>query len=386
MTNIAETSSLDLLKGSSSFSGGEKTSKKKPIPCPVCGQMLEYITVTGKSGRYWAHKNPGKCKEYFKNEEQIRKAQKDSNPEAQGESPIVEAQKETEDINEPSEPSDNASPDECEENSTAMTGQPESGDKTPIVEEGPPDEAASKRPKQKPKQAKVKKPEDAEKTTIEKPSTPASGIPVPITISLSDYESIGGDSASYNQLFRGIDKLLNNVARDAFAIVEDEPAPKVKTMKRLTKGSSALHKPQKEGGEKDLEKRAKVDNKKITITTAYSEAELRRKEQLNPSTEGDKSPFLIYNSSVYPLQKADKDKFTIGRADGNDLVIKDKTISSHHAVIKRYAGKYYISDISSNGTLLQTQTGKARVPKGMFMELTSNTNIILPHATIVFVC
>lgn len=381
MTNIAETSSLDLLKGSSSFSGGEKTSKKKPIPCPVCGQMLEYITVTGKSGRYWAHKNPGKCKEYFKNEEQIRKAM----PEAQGESSIVEAQKETEDINEPSEPSDNTYPDECEENSTAMTGQqPESGDKTPIVEEdGPSDKDAAKRPKQKPKKAKIKKPEDSEKTTIEDPSTPASGIPVPITISLSDYESIGGDSATYSQLFRGIDKLLNNVARDAFAIVEDEPVPKVKTMKRLTKGSSALHKPQKEeGGEKDLEKRAKVDNKKITVTTAYSEEELKRKELLNPSVETEKSPFLIYNSTVLPL----KDKFTIGRADGNDLVIKDKTISSHHAVIKRYAGKYYISDTSSNGTLLQTETGKARVPKGMFVELTPNVKVILPHATIVFVC
>lgn len=381
MTNIAETSSLDLLKGSSSFSGGEKTSKKKPIPCPVCGQMLEYITVTGKSGRYWAHKNPSKCKEYFKNEEQIRKAM----PEAQGESSIVEAQKETEDINEPSEPSDNTYPDECEENSTAMTGQqPESGDKTPIVEEdGPSDKDAAKRPKQKPKKAKIKKPEDSEKTTIEDPSTPASGIPVPITISLSDYESIGGDSATYSQLFRGIDKLLNNVARDAFAIVEDEPVPKVKTMKRLTKGSSALHKPQKEeGGEKDLEKRAKVDNKKITVTTAYSEEELKRKELLNPSVETEKSPFLIYNSTVLPL----KDKFTIGRADGNDLVIKDKTISSHHAVIKRYAGKYYISDTSSNGTLLQTETGKARVPKGMFVELTPNVKVILPHATIVFVC
>ena len=384
MTNIAETSSLDLLKGSSSFSGGEKTSKKKPIPCPVCGQMLEYITVTGKSGRYWAHKNPGKCKEYFKNEEQIRKAERESNPEAQGESPIVEAQKETEDINEPSESSDNASPDACEENSTAMTVQPESGDKTPIVEEdGPSDKDAAKRPKQKPKKAKIKKPEDSEKTTIEDPSTPASGIPVPITISLSDYESIGGDSATYSQLFRGIDKLLNNVARDAFAIVEDEPVPKVKTMKRLTKGSSALHKPQKEeGGEKDLEKRAKVDNKKITVTTAYSEEELKRKELLNPSVETEKSPFLIYNSTVLPL----KDKFTIGRADGNDLVIKDKTISSHHAVIKRYAGKYYISDTSSNGTLLQTETGKARVPKGMFVELTPNVKVILPHATIVFVC
>lgn len=382
MTNIAETSSLDLLKGSSSFSGGEKTSKKKPIPCPVCGQMLEYITVTGKSGRYWAHKNPGKCKEYFKNEEQIRKAQKDSNPEAQSESSIVEAQKQTEDISEPSEPSDNASHDTCEYNSTAMTGQPESGDNPPIVEEDPPDKDANKQPKQKPKKTKIKKPEDTEKTTIEKPSTPESVIPIPIAISLSDYESIGGDSATYSQLFRGIDKLLNNVARDAFAIVEDEPVPKVKTMKRLAKGSSALHKPKKEGGEKDLEKRAIVDNKKITVTTAYSEEELKRKELLNPSVETEKSPFLIYNSTVLPL----KDTFTIGRADGNDLVIKDKTISSHHAVIKRYAGKYYISDTSSNGTLLKTETAKARVPKGMFVELTSNVTVILPHTSIVFVC
>jgi pSer/pThr/pTyr-binding forkhead associated (FHA) protein len=42
---------------------------------------------------------------------------------------------------------------------------------------------------------------------------------------------------------------------------------------------------------------------------------------------------------------------TVGRAPDNVVVIKDPSVSSHHARIDFYQGKYFLSDLkSSNGT------------------------------------
>ena len=383
MANPTGKSSMDLLMGIDSFSAGEKKSKKNPIPCPVCGKMLEYIPITGKSGRYWAHKSPNKCKEFYKSEEQIRLAAQACEQEAQSESSIVESEKKIEKIEKTEKIVNNKKEDRNLPNARVESGP----DENPPEVESQKQEAEAPAEK-KPKKAKIKKRERSpDKTTIENTQDPLPGIPIPITISLSEYESIGGDAATYNELFTGIDRLLNNVARDAFTIVEDEPAPKVKSLKRLTRRTK--DNPESDttkGSENDLEKRAKIENHKISISTAYTEQELKKKELEAPSEPESNIPFLIFNSTVYSLQKAINDTFSIGRADNNDIVIKDGTISSHHAVIKRYAGKYYIGDTSSNGTLIQTPDAKLRVPKGMFMELTPKANILLPHATLVFVC
>jgi hypothetical protein len=47
---------------------------------------------------------------------------------------------------------------------------------------------------------------------------------------------------------------------------------------------------------------------------------------------------------------------TIGRADDNAICLKDPSVSSHHARVDFYQGKYYISDLqSSNGTYVNNQ-------------------------------
>jgi pSer/pThr/pTyr-binding forkhead associated (FHA) protein len=44
---------------------------------------------------------------------------------------------------------------------------------------------------------------------------------------------------------------------------------------------------------------------------------------------------------------------TIGRAPDNSVCIKDASVSSHHARIDFYQGKYFLSDLqSSNGTYI----------------------------------
>jgi hypothetical protein len=49
-------------------------------------------------------------------------------------------------------------------------------------------------------------------------------------------------------------------------------------------------------------------------------------------------------------------RFRIGRADDNDLVIKDTNLSRHHALIETLSGKPYVSDRgSSNGTSVNDQ-------------------------------
>lgn len=211
------------------------------------------------------------------------------------------------------------------------------------------------------------------------------------TITLEEYRSIGGDDSNYYELFTGIDKIYNNVARDAFMIADDtedkpEDSSKVNLMPTLNR-KRILKNIKPQGSEKKLEKRAIVDNHKtIKITTAYTEEELRKMERNSPSVDTETKPFLIYDSAVHYISNSQSENFVIGRLDDCDLVIKDKTVSSHHAAIKKFAGKYYITDNSSNGTVLKTDEIKVKVPKGMFMELTNKMTIVIPKATIVFVC
>ncbi|MGB1931110.1 MAG: FHA domain-containing protein, partial [Mariniblastus sp.] len=63
------------------------------------------------------------------------------------------------------------------------------------------------------------------------------------------------------------------------------------------------------------------------------------------------------NPSVAKRQfSIDKDEITIGRDDGNDLHIKDETVSRWHAKVTKKNGVYYIEDNKSrNGTLLNNQ-------------------------------
>ena len=53
-------------------------------------------------------------------------------------------------------------------------------------------------------------------------------------------------------------------------------------------------------------------------------------------------------------------KYTIGRSENNDIVINDKSniVSSNHAVFEEINGKFYITDLSTNGTFVKGKNSK----------------------------
>jgi pSer/pThr/pTyr-binding forkhead associated (FHA) protein len=80
---------------------------------------------------------------------------------------------------------------------------------------------------------------------------------------------------------------------------------------------------------------------------------------------GHKGPELV------PLQG---ERATIGRAEGNDVVLGDTTVSGTHAVLQRYPAGWTLRDLgSANGTFINGDrvTGERRVGAGDELRLGS---------------
>src|SRR5690606_36260785 len=56
----------------------------------------------------------------------------------------------------------------------------------------------------------------------------------------------------------------------------------------------------------------------------------------------------------------DRDRMTIGRIEGNDLVVADAAVSREHAEIVRRKGFFYLCDRSTNGTYARPSSGLPR--------------------------
>jgi len=88
--------------------------------------------------------------------------------------------------------------------------------------------------------------------------------------------------------------------------------------------------------------------------------EMNRTQIFEPSgTDPDASPpSEALKHAIYPLVKGEYSNsaskfFTIGRIDGNDIIIPDFAISKKHAVITIDNSKFYIKDLgSTNGTMV----------------------------------
>jgi hypothetical protein len=82
--------------------------------------------------------------------------------------------------------------------------------------------------------------------------------------------------------------------------------------------------------------------------------------EVDPSEETS-SPSQTLKHAIYPLIKSRdaggaRNTFSIGRVDGNDMIMPDFAISKHHAVIDIRRGDYLLRDGgSTNGTLLNGQ-------------------------------
>lgn len=72
--------------------------------------------------------------------------------------------------------------------------------------------------------------------------------------------------------------------------------------------------------------------------------------------EDETSSSEILQHAIYPLVKKEhssrvRTKFSVGRLDGNDMVMADLAISKHHATLEIKEGNYLIRDLgSTNGT------------------------------------
>ena len=88
--------------------------------------------------------------------------------------------------------------------------------------------------------------------------------------------------------------------------------------------------------------------------------EMNRTQIFEPSnTNPGASPASeALRHAIYPLVKGEYSTtssraFTIGRIDGNDMIMPDFAISKKHAIINRDDGAYYLKDLgSTNGTLI----------------------------------
>jgi pSer/pThr/pTyr-binding forkhead associated (FHA) protein len=81
------------------------------------------------------------------------------------------------------------------------------------------------------------------------------------------------------------------------------------------------------------------------------------------------NPFLeVWRQAGADLVQLDGDRLTVGRAEGNDIVLaEDGQVSRVHAVFERLAGSWSVRDVSSrNGTFVNGNrvSGEARVSPG----------------------
>jgi hypothetical protein len=88
--------------------------------------------------------------------------------------------------------------------------------------------------------------------------------------------------------------------------------------------------------------------------------EMNRTQIFEPSNTnpGASAASEALRHAIYPLVKGEYSTtssrtFSIGRIDGNDMIMPDFAISKKHAIINRDDGAYYLKDLgSTNGTLV----------------------------------
>jgi hypothetical protein len=141
-----------------------------------------------------------------------------------------------------------------------------------------------------------------------------------------------------------ISKMLNASGRIALPTLE-----KLVKVCQKTKFARFMEQPAFVGssiqsGSLNLRKRANKDEMNRTVIFEIDEGE----EAASPSE--------TLKHAIYPLVKGEyttgpANSFTIGRVDGNDLIMPDYAISKQHAILEIKRGSYIIRDCdSTNGT------------------------------------
>lgn len=101
-----------------------------------------------------------------------------------------------------------------------------------------------------------------------------------------------------------------------------------------------------QSGSLDLRKRASKEEMNRTVIFEFDQA------------EDTASPSETLKHAIYPLVKGEYasgpvNSFTIGRVDGNDMIMPDYAISKKHSILEIRRGIYTIMDCgSTNGTMV----------------------------------
>jgi hypothetical protein len=106
---------------------------------------------------------------------------------------------------------------------------------------------------------------------------------------------------------------------------------------------------------------AAIQAGRISNQQGPSGVEMNKTQIFEPSVTnpGALAPSEALRHAIYPMIKSEYSSttssrsFTIGRVDGNDMIMPDYAISKKHAVINIKDGSYFIRDLgSTNGTMI----------------------------------
>jgi pSer/pThr/pTyr-binding forkhead associated (FHA) protein len=80
--------------------------------------------------------------------------------------------------------------------------------------------------------------------------------------------------------------------------------------------------------------------------------------------------YIVFQGRRIPLVG----RITLGRDKDNDIVLEDRLVSRHHAVIQKIGEEYFLEDLdSTNGTLVNGQ----RVPPRLFVRLSLTDTVLI---------
>ena len=99
-------------------------------------------------------------------------------------------------------------------------------------------------------------------------------------------------------------------------------------------------------------------------------------QHLEKISEGSQLSYLIFDKQKITLTA----KISIGRAASCDVVVDNKLVSRHHAVIQKIREAYFLRDDgSTNGTFLNGR----RIPDDKYIKLNAGDTITVGSANLV---
>jgi len=143
-----------------------------------------------------------------------------------------------------------------------------------------------------------------------------------------------------------ISKMLNASGRIALPTLEKLVKLCQKTKFRVFMEQPVLVGSSIQSGSLNLRKRASKEEMNRTVVFELDD------------TEDNTSPSETLKHAIYPLVKGEYasgpvNSFTVGRVDGNDMIMPDYAISKQHSILEIKRGVYSIMDCgSTNGTMV----------------------------------